>query len=98
MLDVTKKRYLLDQHPIYGLVAQLILLQRCILHPHLQNHAHLSCLLIWQGANTPFIMKSRGLSRSVPMSDMLERNPQIKHLMEAGELVPDVSASIHVCT
>lgn len=42
-----------------------------------------------KGANTPFIMKSRGLSRSVPMSDMLERNPQIKHLMEAGELVPD---------
>ena len=31
------------------------------------------------------------------MSDMLERNPQIKHLMEAGELVPDVSARIHVC-
>lgn len=24
------------------------------------------------------------------MSEMLERNPQIKHLMEAGELVPDV--------
>ena len=44
-----------------------------------------------QGANTPFIMKSRGLSRAVPMSEMLERNPQIKHLMEAGELVPDVS-------
>lgn len=43
-----------------------------------------------QGANTPFIMKSRGLSRAVPMSEMLERNPQIKHLMEAGELVPDV--------
>ncbi|DBA88059.1 TPA: hypothetical protein ACH3X2_005062 [Trebouxia sp. C0005] len=42
-----------------------------------------------KGANTPFIMKSRGLSRSVPMSDMLERNPQIKHLMESGELVPD---------
>lgn len=42
-----------------------------------------------KGANTPFIMKSRGLSRAVPMSEMLERNPQIKHLMEAGELVPD---------
>ena len=44
-----------------------------------------------QGANTPFIMKSRGLSRAVAMSDMLNRNPQIKHLMDAGELVPDVS-------
>lgn len=48
-----------------------------------------------QGANTPFIMKSRGLSRAVPMSEMLERNPQIKHLMEAGELVPDVSC-LHI--
>lgn len=49
------------------------------------------CLHALQGANTPFIMKSRGLSRAVPMSEMLERNPQIKHLMESGELVPDVS-------
>lgn len=31
------------------------------------------------------------------MSDMLERNPQIKHLMESGELVPDVSASTDIC-
>lgn len=31
------------------------------------------------------------------MSDMLERNPQIKHLMEAGELVPDVSLPTHAC-
>ena len=46
-----------------------------------------------QGANTPFIMKSRGLSRSVAMSDMLNRNPQIKHLMDSGELVPDVRVS-----
>lgn len=48
-----------------------------------------------QGANTPFIMKSRGLSRSVAMSDMLNRNPKIKHLMEAGELVPDVGNTSH---
>lgn len=54
-----------------------------------RRHAS-SCGHALQGANTPFIMKSRGLSRAVPMSEMLERNPQIKHLMEAGELVPDV--------
>ena len=53
------------------------------------------CFHALQGANTPFIMKSRGLSRAVPMSEMLERNPQIKHLMEAGELVPDVSHPLH---
>ncbi len=56
------------------------------------SHDAATSYLLLQGANTPFIMKSRGLSRSVPMSDMLERNPQIKHLMESGELVPDVSA------
>lgn len=58
----------------------------CLWAQHAAN-----CMRGVQGANTPFIMKSRGLSRAVPMSEMLERNPQIKHLMEAGELVPDVS-------
>eukprot|EP00891_Asterochloris_glomerata_P009685 jgi/Astpho2/9685/e_gw1.00147.4.1_t len=42
-----------------------------------------------KGANTQFILQSRGLSRAVPMSDMLERNAEIRALIEAGELVPD---------
>jgi len=39
VLDVTKKRYLLDQHSIYGLLTQLILLLRSIPHPHQKAHA-----------------------------------------------------------
>lgn len=42
-----------------------------------------------KGANTPFILESRGLSRAVSMSSLLEHNLSIKALMEAGELVPD---------
>eukprot|EP00884_Botryococcus_braunii_P018635 jgi/Botrbrau1/5455/Bobra.27_1s0006.1 len=42
-----------------------------------------------KGANTPFILESRGLTRAVSMSSLLEHNQSIKELMEAGELVPD---------
>ena len=42
-----------------------------------------------KGANTPFILESRGLQRSETMSSLLERNPEIKDLMNQGELVPD---------
>lgn len=42
-----------------------------------------------KGANTPFILESRGLQRSETMSSLLERNPDIKDLMNQGELVPD---------
>jgi len=42
-----------------------------------------------KGANTPFILESRGLQRSETMSSLLERNPEIRDLMNQGELVPD---------
>lgn len=42
-----------------------------------------------KGANTPFILEGRGLQRSETMSSLLERNPEIKDLMNQGELVPD---------
>ncbi|CAK0784866.1 hypothetical protein CVIRNUC_008071 [Coccomyxa viridis] len=42
-----------------------------------------------KGANTPFILESRGLQRSETMSSLLERNSDIKDLMNQGELVPD---------
>ena len=42
-----------------------------------------------KGANTPFILESRGLQRSETMSSLLERNPDIRDLMNQGELVPD---------
>jgi hypothetical protein len=50
----------------------------------------------WQGkgANTPFILESRGLSRAETMSSLLERHEGIKDLMDKGELVPDTMVSI----
>ncbi|KAK2079296.1 hypothetical protein QBZ16_002987 [Prototheca wickerhamii] len=42
-----------------------------------------------KGTNMPFIMKSRGLSRSVGMSQLLDGTPEIKEFIERGELVPD---------
>ena len=41
-----------------------------------------------KGTNMPFIMKSRGLSRSVGMSQLLD-SPEIKSYVDRGELVPD---------
>ncbi|KAK9819601.1 hypothetical protein WJX72_000150 [[Myrmecia] bisecta] len=42
-----------------------------------------------KGVNTPFILKSRGLSRAVAMSELLERHEGIRELMNRGELAPD---------
>lgn len=56
--------------------------------------------LIWRrclqgkGANTPFILESRGLQRSETMSSLLERNPEIRDLMNQGELVPDTMVGL----
>ena len=50
-----------------------------------------------KGANTPFILESRGLTRAVTMSSLLERHPGIRELMEAGELVPDTMVWLHAC-
>ena len=41
-----------------------------------------------KGTNMPFIMKSRGLSRSIGMSQLLD-SPEIKSIVDKGELVPD---------
>jgi hypothetical protein len=42
-----------------------------------------------KGANTPFILQSRGLSRAVTMSSLLDSNEEIRELKAKGELVPD---------
>ncbi|KAL6769636.1 hypothetical protein ACKKBG_A31795 [Auxenochlorella protothecoides x Auxenochlorella symbiontica] len=42
-----------------------------------------------KGTNMPFIVKSRGLSRSVGMSQLLDGDPEIKSFIDRGELVPD---------
>ncbi|BDA48136.1 probable adenylate kinase at N-terminal half [Coccomyxa sp. Obi] len=42
-----------------------------------------------KGANTPFILESRGLTRAETMSSLLERHAEIRDLMAQGELVPD---------
>ncbi|EFN59083.1 hypothetical protein CHLNCDRAFT_137842 [Chlorella variabilis] len=42
-----------------------------------------------KGTNMPFIMKSRGLSRAIGMSQLLDTSPEIKHIIDRGELVPD---------
>ena len=47
-----------------------------------------------KGANTPFILESRGLNRAVTMSSLLERHEGCQTLMQAGELVPDAMVSI----
>lgn len=41
-----------------------------------------------KGTNVPFIMRSRGLSKSVGMSQLLN-SPEIKSFVDRGELVPD---------
>jgi len=50
-----------------------------------------------KGANTPFILESRGLQRAETMSSLLERNTDIKDLMNRGELVPDTMVGF-VCS
>ncbi len=50
-----------------------------------------------KGANTPFILESRGLQRSETMSSLLERNPDIRDLMNQGELVPDTMVRLPYC-
>ena len=45
-----------------------------------------------KGANTPFILESRGVNRAETMSSLLERHAGIKDLMDRGELVPDTMA------
>lgn len=42
-----------------------------------------------KGANTPFILQSRSLSRSITMSDLLETLPALKARIDAGDLLPD---------
>ena len=42
-----------------------------------------------KGANTPFILQSRSLSRSITMSDLLETSPALKARIDAGDLLPD---------
>lgn len=42
-----------------------------------------------KGTNMPFIMKSRGLSRTVGMSQLLDSSSEIRDIINRGELVPD---------
>lgn len=42
-----------------------------------------------KGANTPFILASRSLARSITMSDLLETTPALKARIDAGDLLPD---------
>jgi adenylate kinase family enzyme len=37
----------------------------------------------------PFIMRSRGLSRALGVSQLLDGAPEIRALVDRGELVPD---------
>ena len=48
-----------------------------------------------KGANTPFILESRGLTRAETMSSLLERHAEIRDLMAQGELVPDTMVGTH---
>ena len=50
-----------------------------------------------KGANTPFILESRGLNRAVTMSSLLERHDGCQALMQAGELVPDAMVRVWRC-
>jgi len=45
-----------------------------------------------KGVNTRFILNSRGLTRAVTMSSLLERHSGIRDMMDRGELVPDTMA------
>lgn len=68
----------------------------CIAVPQTPKHCvpfrglqQVSMDLQGKGANTPFILESRGLTRAETMSSLLERHSEIRDLMAQGELVPD---------
>jgi adenylate kinase len=42
-----------------------------------------------KGTNVPFIMRSRGLSRALGMSQLLDSSPEIRTIIDKGDLVPD---------
>jgi hypothetical protein len=42
-----------------------------------------------KGANTPFILKHRGLNSAVAVSSLLDDDPEVKKRKDAGELIPD---------
>lgn len=44
-----------------------------------------------KGTNMPFIMASRGLSRAIGMSQLLDGSPEIRSMIDRGELVPDAA-------
>ena len=51
---------------------------------------------MWQGkgVNTKFILSSRGLTRAVTMSSLLERHAGIREMMDKGDLVPDTMVRV----
>jgi adenylate kinase family enzyme len=42
-----------------------------------------------KGTNIPFILKTRGMSRAVGMSQLLDSSPEIREIIDRAELVPD---------
>jgi len=42
-----------------------------------------------KGANTPFIMESRGITRAITMSSLLDSSQEIRDIKNRGELIPD---------
>ncbi|CAG9460843.1 unnamed protein product [Pedinophyceae sp. YPF-701] len=42
-----------------------------------------------KGANTPFLMKTRGLSRAAAVSSLLDNDTEVKRLKDEGALIPD---------
>lgn len=47
-----------------------------------------------KGVNTKFILSSRGLTRAVTMSSLLERHAGIREMMDKGDLVPDTMVGV----
>lgn len=42
-----------------------------------------------KGANTPYIMESRGITRAITMSSLLDSSEEIREIKNRGELIPD---------
>lgn len=42
-----------------------------------------------KGTNIPFILKTRGMSRAIGMSQLLDSSPEIRDIIDKAELVPD---------
>lgn len=42
-----------------------------------------------KGTNIPFILKTRGMSRAIGMSQLLDSSPEIRDIIDRAELVPD---------